>query len=202
MNLKDWAKSPLVEFSFRAASIVLLVMVLKTTGVIGAVSYWGQWAVMHSGLEDAGSESENEAEEFDFQFTIKDLNGKRYPFEKFKGKVIFLNVWAQWCGPCRVEMPGIQRLYEKTDTTQVAFVMLSIDRDIDLKKVTGYLQKEKFTFPAFMPSGYLPEQLKVPLIPTTFVISRSGKVERKEVGRTRFDTPKFEKFLNQLITTP
>ncbi|HWA34220.1 MAG TPA: TlpA disulfide reductase family protein, partial [Cyclobacteriaceae bacterium] len=131
-------------------------------------------------------------------FTIQDLQGNKIPFEQFQGKVIFLNLWATWCGPCRAEMAGIERLYSKIDKSSIAFVMLSLDRDSDKNKVISYMQSKGFTFPGFMPSGYLPAQLKVPEIPTTFIISKEGKIVRKEVGSMRYDTPKFQKFLEGL----
>jgi len=55
-----------------------------------------------------------------------------------------------------------------------------------------------FSFPVYLPSGRLTEQLSVPSIPTTFVIGKDGKIVAKEVGTTNFDTDKFRKFLRQL----
>src|SRR5262245_34206488 len=91
--------------------------------------------------------------EFDFNFTIKDLEENKIDFTGFKWKVVFLNLWATWCGPCRMEMAGIQKLYDKTDHDKVSFIMLSIDRDGDRPKVADYIKKKGFTFPAYLPSG-------------------------------------------------
>src|SRR5262245_56215355 len=147
MNNKERATSRLTQLfglvkPFLAA--VLVVLALQATGLISSVSYFSQWALLHSGFKDADTEADVSADTFDYQFMIKDLKGNRYSFEKYKNKVVFLNVWAQWCGPCRAEMAVIQKLYERTDTSRVAFVMLSIDKDADLRKVTGYLEKGGF----------------------------------------------------------
>ena len=76
--------------------------------------------------------------------------------------------------------------------------MLSLDKDADTQKIVDYMKAKGFTFNAYQPSGYLTKQLNVPSIPTTFVISRDGKIVRKEVGATNYDTSKFRKFLEQL----
>ena len=107
-------------------------------------------------------------------------------------------MWASWCVPCRAEMPGIQNLYAKMDHEKVAFIMLSIDKDDDKGKIVDYLQKREFTFKAYQPAGYLPGQLRIPSIPTTFIISKEGKIVRKEVGSKSYDTSKYKKFLDGL----
>ncbi|MBL7852726.1 MAG: TlpA family protein disulfide reductase [Cyclobacteriaceae bacterium] len=181
---------------FMLAGLVLLF--LQATGLFTVVTYAAQWTLLQTGLGDADDEIVDEAATFSYDFTIKDLEGNRIPFETFKGKVIFLNLWATWCGPCRAEMPGIQGLYEKVDKDKVVFIMLSLDKDADQPKVASYLKNKSFTFNAYMPSGYLPEQLQVPSIPTTFVISAEGKIVKKEVGAMQYDTPDFLRFLGKL----
>lgn len=176
----------------------LTIAVLQMTGLMGAASYATQWTLLQTGIRDADEEVVEEATAFDYAFTIKDLEGNRVSVEDFKGKVIFLNMWATWCGPCRAEMPSIQKLYEKVDKEKIVFIMLSIDKDSDLQKVTNYMTDKGFTFQAYLPSGSLPNQLRVPSIPTTFVISKDGKVVKKEVGSMRYDTREFEKFLEEL----
>ena len=76
--------------------------------------------------------------------------------------------------------------------------MLSLDKDSDYAKIVGYVKTKAFTFNVYQPSGYLPTQLKVPSIPTTFVISKEGKIVKKEVGSMRYDTTKFQNFLEEL----
>lgn len=176
----------------------LLLLVLRTTGLLGAVTHATQWTILQTGLRDADDVTDDDATAFDFNFTIQDMEGNQIPFETFRGKTIFLNLWATWCGPCRAEMPGIQSLYEKTDKDKVVFVMLSIDEEYDTPKVRKYLAARQFTFSAYRPVTLLPEQLRVPSIPTTFVISPEGKVVKKAVGTTQFDTPKFQRFLESL----
>lgn len=201
MNYKTRTKEIALRFfSFARPFLMagLLVFILQVTGLISAATFATQWTLLQTGLRDAEPEITTEDTPFDYEFTLKDLEGNRIPFDQFKGKVVFLNLWATWCGPCRAEMPSIQSLYEKVDKKKIAFVMLSIDRESDIKKVSDYLIAKEFTFQAYLPSGQLPGLLKVPSIPTTFIISKDGQVVKKEVGSTRYDTPKFQKFLEEL----
>ncbi len=176
----------------------ILITLLQVTGLMGSVSSYAQSALLKTGVRNAKAKTLKNAETFDFNFTIRDLNGKRVPFEKYKGKVIFLNLWATWCGPCRGEMPTIQSLYEKVDTSAVKFVILSIDCDSDEAKVGKFVSQYNYTLPIYRPSGYLTKQLDVDYIPTTLIISKEGKIVSKEIGGTNFDTAKFRKYLLSL----
>lgn len=177
---------------------VIIIGLLKVTGLMGDVSYLTQTVAMKAGVLDVSPVSETKAEpKFDYAFTIKDLYGNKLSFEKYKGKVIFLNLWATWCGPCKAEMPGIHNLYIKMKGEPIEFVMLSIDKDKALAKVESYVKNNSYTFPVFMPSGYLAEQLQVPSIPTTFVISKEGLIVMKEVGTRNYDTKKMMEFLKK-----
>ena len=175
-----------------------VLFVLKVTGLLGSVSYVAQSALLKTGARNADHEVSDKPEPFDYNFSVRKLSGEAVDFQQFKGKVVFLNLWATWCGPCRAEMPGIQALYDSIDRSQIEFVMLSIDRPEHKQKVSDYLQKSAYTFPAYTPVGYLPQALQVPSIPTTLIINKKGEVVSTEVGATQFNTKRFKKFLSQL----
>ncbi|MBK5277305.1 MAG: TlpA family protein disulfide reductase [Bacteroidia bacterium] len=174
---------------------LLIVVGLQLSGFMGTASFYAHSAALRTGLFNASAEKMKKPKTFDYNFMIKDLEGTKISFEKFRGKVVFLNMWATWCGPCRAEMADIQKLYNSVDHDKVVFVMLSIDDDKNRAKVGSYVHNKSFTFPVFMPSGYLPEQLHVPSIPTTFVLSKDGKIIAKEVGSKNYNTDNFKKFL-------
>ncbi len=187
----EWVK-PLV-------TILIVVILLKVTGLFAPVVGLGQSAILGTGLFNASGNTEDIAKEFDYNFALQDLGGTRQDFTQYRGKVVFLNLWATWCPPCRAEMPSIEGLYQKLkDHDEIVFVMLSVDDDDKKDKVQKYISGKAFSFPVFMPSGYLPEQLRVPSIPTTFVISKDGQIVKREVGMRNYDTKKFEKFLLEL----
>ncbi len=176
----------------------VVVFILYLSGALQQLASFAQTAVIHSGLVNATTVT-NSKTPFDFNFTVKDLNGKRMEFKDLQGKVIFLNLWATWCAPCRSEMAAIHQLYESMDKEKVSFVMLSLDRDEHLEKVKSYINSRSFTFPVYMPSGYLVDQLQVPSIPTTFIINKEGLIDLKEVGMKNYNTPKFKKYLEDLV---
>jgi thiol-disulfide isomerase/thioredoxin len=178
-------------------TLVILLVVLNYTGLIGSISSATQSAILKTGLLDAEVDV-SRTEIFNYDFTIKDLAGNKFSFGQYKGRVVFVNLWATWCGPCRAEMAGIQKLYSSIASDSISFVMLSLDRDTDQEKVVKYVNTKGFTFPVYLPSGRLTEQLSVPSIPTTFVIGKDGRIVAKEVGTTNFNTDKFRKFLRQL----
>ncbi|HMJ68110.1 MAG TPA: TlpA disulfide reductase family protein [Cyclobacteriaceae bacterium] len=180
------------------AAAIIILAVLQATGLLSSVSVFTQTAMLKIGIRNADAIVMRKPEPFDYKFVLRNTAGERLNFDQYKGKVIFLNLWATWCGPCRAEMPTIQSLYEKMDTTGVVFVILSVDKDSDEPKIASYLGKYKYTFPVYRPSGYLTSQLNVPGIPTTFIINKEGKIVSKEVGATNFDTAKFRKFLLSL----
>jgi len=176
-------------------SAIIIIGLLKVTGFMDEVSYFTQSAVMKGGVLDVNPTVDKPDLKFDYAFQIKDLEGNKVAFDQFKGKVVFINLWATWCGPCKAEMPSIQKLFSKLEGNSIEFVMLSLDKDEALSKVHSYVKKYNYTFPIYMPSGFLADQLQVPSIPTTFVISKEGKVVMKEVGMRNYDTKKMVEFL-------
>jgi len=184
-------------FQFLKPVIVTLIVIglLQITGLWGNASAAAQMLVLKTGILNANPGEDKTPSSFDYNFEMKDLEGNKFSFDQYKGKVIFINVWATWCGPCKAEMPGIQSLSEKLKDEPVEFVMLSVDKESALSKVITYLEKNHYTFPVFMPHGYLPEQMQVPSIPTTFVIGKDGKVLMKETGTRNYDTRKMINFL-------
>lgn len=176
-------------------SAAIIIVLLQATGLLSSVSVFTQRAAMEVGLLNATPNEDSAAPDFNYNFTIKDLQGNKIPFEQFKGKVIFLNMWATWCGPCRAEMPGIQSLYNKVKSDSIVFVMLSWDQDRDKAKIEKYIEKNSFSFPVYQPAGYLPDHLQVPSIPTTFIISKAGKLIQKEVGTRNYNTKRMLQYL-------
>src|SRR5690606_25467734 len=134
---------------------------------------------------------------FDYDFSVKDLSGKKMNVKDLKGKVIFLNLWATWCGPCRVEMPSIQNLYNSVDKENVVFIMLSLDQEDQHSKIEKFITDKDFTFPVYQPASPLPKLLRVNTIPTTFIIGADGKVKSKKTGMANYDTEEMRGFLRE-----
>lgn len=190
---------PFIDTIKSTLPILIVVGLLKVTGLLAEITSVAHSTVLKAGILNVDPSSPERKDTFNYDFTIKDLNGNKFQFDQYKGKVVFINLWATWCGPCKAEMPGIQKLYSKMKNDSVIFVMLSLDKDQAFSKVQAYIEKNEYTFPVFMPSGFLAEQLQVPSIPTTFVISKEGKIIMKEVGIRNYDTQKMIDFLKKEV---
>jgi thiol-disulfide isomerase/thioredoxin len=178
--------------------LILLIVVLIPGTREGAASILNS-ALLHSGILNSSTDTD-EKELFDYDFVIKDLSGKEVDFKNFRGKVIFLNLWATWCGPCRSEMPSIEELYVSCSKEEIIFVMLSLDEIRRMDKVKSYIKDKNFSFPIYMANGQLTNQLHVDVIPTTFVIDKSGNIVVKETGMRNYNTDKFKRYLKSLAT--
>jgi len=175
--------------------IALIFGTLYFTGWHTEVAAFTQRMVLFTGLfnPDVDPVEEAVAEDFEYDVNIMTLEGKRMNLSELKGKLIFLNIWATWCAPCRAEMPGIQELYDDIDHDNIEFILLSTDRN--KAAAIKYIEGKDFTFPLYLTDGPLGDQLEVPSIPTTFVVSPEGKIIKKNVGMARYNTKKFREFL-------
>ena len=115
-------------------------------------------------------------------FTLKDLDGKSVKLESYKGKVVLLNFWASWCGPCKAEIPGFIELQEKYKDK---LTIVGYNVDDDAPKAKAFATEYKMNYPVLL--GESREDVQDaygPIwgIPASFIISKDGKVCRKHLG--------------------
>ena len=131
--------------------------------------------------QDSGACMAN-AKPANMDFTMKDLDGKQVSLSSYKGKVVLLNFWATWCGPCKAEIPGFVELQEKYKE-QLVIVGFSVDDTAE--KARAYATQYKMNYPVLLGEGREDVQDAYgPIwgIPASFIISKEGKVCRKHLG--------------------
>ncbi len=124
-------------------------------------------------------------------FKIMDLKGNTVNLADFKGKKVFVNLWASWCPPCRAEIPSIEKLYGKADKNKVAFVMLNLDKD--LQTAQNFTEKNKIKTPVYYPAENLAPLFNVEGIPATFIFDEKGNLINRIDGMDNYDTDKYLK---------
>jgi thiol-disulfide isomerase/thioredoxin len=175
-----------------------LVAVLRYTGVLGEISYLAGSILLKTGIMNASTEAPPVIHDFTYDFALQDLDGNVVKAEGLRGKTLFINVWATWCGPCRIEMPSLQALYAQADTSRVVFLMISVDEYDDREKVKKFIADKRFTFPVYLPVSELPDILEVRSIPSTFVVAPNGKVIMRKSGLANYNTSKVKELLQSL----
>lgn len=117
-------------------------------------------------------------------FELKDQYGKTHKLSDYKGKVVFLNFWATWCPPCKMEMPDIQKIYEKYEKqgeeSEVVILSVAAPNTQDEKDIDGikaFLEENGYTYPVLMDDGgYTFGAYRISSLPTTFMIDKEGNV--------------------------
>lgn len=132
-------------------------------------------------------------------FKLKDLKGDNVSLASLRGKVVFLNIWATWCAPCREEMPSIESLYNafKADKD---FVVLAVSQDTDGAAVGPFVQQNHFQFRVLLdPRNEVGESYDVNGIPETFIIGRDGRIVAHHVGPYDWSKADIREALGELI---
>ena len=135
-------------------------------------------------------------------FTLPDLNGTPHRLSDFRGKVVFLNLWATWCPPCRAEMPSMQALYQRLKDRD--FVMLAVAEDEGGAGAVGpFVRDLGFTFPVLLdPDATVSPRFGATGYPETFIIDRDGRVIKHTIGPEEWDSETMVAYFEQLLTQP
>lgn len=114
--------------------------------------------------------------------SVVTLEGEAVTLDDLRGQVVLVNFWATWCPPCRVEMPGFQRIYE--DYADQGFVILGLSTDVGSDApVRAFLDEREITYPVAL-VGTREKQAfgGVPLLPTSILVDRQGKIRHRVEG--------------------
>ena len=133
---------------------------------------------------------------------IKNLDGTVYTVNDRKGKVLLLNLWATWCGPCRAEMPALVRMQDKHGPHGFEVIGLNTD-DEEVEKINVFAESMKLNYPlAWADTGLQSSLLKIskfPGIPQSFLIDRDGNLRGVFRGANVADIAKMEETVAKVV---
>lgn len=168
----------------------LTLEVIFWVGLLGFVGYrlWPQAAAAF-GVGSAGTAAP--------AFEVHTIGGERLTLDELRGQVVLVNFWATWCGPCRVEMPGFQDVYE--DLRDDGFTIVGISTDIGTPDlVRDFIRAEGITYPI---ASVTPEVRRafggVRALPKSFLIDRKGMIRHTVTGI--FAEPALRKAVERLL---
>ena len=115
-------------------------------------------------------------------FTLNSLDRGTVALDEFRGQVVLVNFWATWCPPCRLEMPGFQRVYD--DRRDDGFVVIGISTDRGgVGVVRDFVEERGLTFPIALAAGSVTQDFGgVRALPTSFLIDREGRIRHEVRG--------------------
>ena len=135
-----------------------------------------------------------------FEAATLDSLPSTHTFDDYRGKVVLLNVWATWCGPCIVEMPTIQKLHEEFAGTDLEIVAVSVDQPNTERAIRQFVQELGLTFDVLHdPENDISRAYQVTGYPATFVIGRDGVIRKKVIGAADWNSEGNRALVRQLL---
>jgi thiol-disulfide isomerase/thioredoxin len=135
-------------------------------------------------------------------FSFPGLDGKKVSLTDFKGKVVFLNIWATWCPPCREEMPSMEKLYQELKGKDFEILAININAS-GAEVVAPFMKEYTLSFPALLdPDGTIQNLYGTTGVPESFIINKKGVIEKIVIGPMDWATSEVVGFFRNLIQKP
>lgn len=130
-------------------------------------------------------------------FKLQSLDGQSISLSDFRGKPVLINFWATWCGPCRIEMPYLQQIYEEWHGK--GMVVLTINIGESSSQIKEFMQSQGLSLPVLLDKGgSVAQKYNILGIPTTFFLDKDGVIQDKIIGAFQ-NKAQIEKRLDKIL---
>ncbi len=131
-------------------------------------------------------------------FTLPSLDGGNLRLQEYRGQVVLVNFWASWCGPCRQEMPLLERMHQRYQ--DAGFAVLGVNVEGEERPARTLAQQTGVTFPILIDVGQqVSERYDLGAMPSSVVVDRDGKVRYVHLGYKPGDEAKYLEVIQRLI---
>ncbi len=132
------------------------------------------------------------------EFSVKDLQGRQVSSADLRGKVVLIDFWATWCGPCKKEMPGYQQLLDRYGDRGFAVIGFKFDTMKDTEDPVQFAKKLRVRYPLAVATDAVRQKFGgIEGLPTTLVYDRNGILRQKVIGFEYTST--FEEYLKPML---
>lgn len=129
---------------------------------------------------------------------LYDLQGNPSKLSDFRGTVVVLNFWATWCGPCRMELPELEKLYNELGGKGLMVLAVSVDEYRQM--VPAFIQRMRLTLPVYFVDPATERSLGIGTIPFTLVLDKEGKAVRAYPGYSQEGMRDLKKLASELLS--
>ncbi|HUK55373.1 MAG TPA: TlpA disulfide reductase family protein [Nitrospiria bacterium] len=132
-------------------------------------------------------------------FRLTNLHGEEVSVASLEGKVVFINFWATWCGPCRAEMPSMEALYH--DFKDQGLEILAVSSDMDgASAVQPFIRKLGLSYPILLdPDFRVDDKYLIQSVPTTILVDKKGVITHRLVGGRNWSNPESRDLIEKLL---
>lgn len=164
------------------------------------------WLVSVTSLWTAGATTELNISRMDAgkpapAFVLPDLQGEHIDSQSLSGQVVMLNFWATWCGPCKEEMPSLERLRRRLKSEP--FRLFAVTTDIRPQDIAAFWKHLDLHIDVLLDEQEnLSQALMVRNLPTTIIIDKNGRIVGRMMGLRDWESPEAKAFIDNLLQLP